>query len=312
MTYFYQVAGFALAVDLPDGWDTARLLPSFRPFRSEAVAAEELLFRLQVSDALPPDADPAARVETEATNDMGHVRLLRTEHGCRVETYYGRAEEGARLTHVIHFSQPIAQATAWLRPSDPHVSVALASLLRILYAQAIVRRQAVSIHAACVHLDGRAYLFLGKSGTGKSTHAALWRNTFADCHLLNDDNPTVRVLSKNHVEVYGTPWSGKTPCYRNAHFPLAGVVRLRQAAENHYTALPPVEAFVALLPSCMALPHDGDTHDALCQTLISMVECLPVGRLDCRPDEEAARLCHARLCEETSLHPKNDKVTQFQ
>lgn len=296
MTYLYQVAGFDFAVDMPDGMDAARLLPSFRPFRADAETAGEPLFRLQVSDAQPPEADPSARLETETTNDMGHVRLLRTARGCRVETHYGGAG-GSRLPHVLQFSQPIARATAWLRPGDPRVSLALTSLLRVLYAQAIVRRQAVSIHAACVHLDGRAYLFLGRSGTGKSTHAALWRRTFAGCQLLNDDNPTLRVLPSGGVEVYGTPWSGKTPCYRNAHFPLGGVARLRQAAENRYTALEPVEAFVALLPSCMALPHDPDTHDALCQTLIRVAECLPVGRLDCRPDEEAARLCHARLCE---------------
>lgn len=295
MTNLYQVAGFAFAVDTPEGMDAAQLLPSFRTFRADADVADELLFRLQVSDAQPPVADPAARLETEATNDMGHVRLLRSAQGYRVETDYGGAGEN-RLPHVLQFSQPIARATAWLRLGDPRVSVAFTSLLRILYAQAIVSRKAVSIHAACVHLDGRAYLFLGRSGTGKSTHAALWRRTFADCQLLNDDNPTLRVLPSGRVEVYGTPWSGKTPCYRNAHFPLGGVARLRQAAENRYSALDPAEAFVALLPSCMVLPHDADTHDALCQTLIHVAECLPVGRLDCRPDEEAARLCHARLC----------------
>jgi len=296
MTSFYQVADFAFAVDLPDGRDTARLLPSFLPFRTDADSTSGLLFRLQVSGALPPEADPAACVETETTNDMGHVRLLRSAQGFRVETDYG-GTAAQRLTHVLHFSLPIACASAWVRPEDPYASVALTSLLRVLYAQAIVSHGAVSIHASCVHLDGRAYLFLGRSGTGKSTHAALWRRTFADCHLLNDDNPTLRVLDAGHVEVYGTPWSGKTPCYRNAHFPLGGVARLRQSPHNLFTALQPVEAFVALLPSCMALPHEADTHDALCQTLIRVAESLPVGQLDCRPDEEAARLCHSRLCE---------------
>lgn len=62
-------------------------------------------------------------------------------------------------------------------------------MLRILYAQAALGRDAVSVHASCASLKGRGYLFLGKSGTGKSTHSRQWLEAFPDCRLLNDDNP---------------------------------------------------------------------------------------------------------------------------
>ena len=115
-------------------------------------------------------------------------------------------------------------AAACQRPEDPYLGEVLSSMLRILYAQAALVRDAVSVHASCVSLEGRGYLFLGRSGTGKSTHARRWLEAFPGCHLLNDDNPVLRV-EDGTVTAYGTPWSGKTPCYRNEYAPVAGIVR---------------------------------------------------------------------------------------
>ena len=64
--------------------------------------------------------------------------------------------------------------------------------------------------------EARGYLFLGHSGTGKSTHARQWLAAFDDAWLLNDDNPILRVMEDGEVRVYGSPWSGKTHFYNNA------------------------------------------------------------------------------------------------
>ena len=63
---------------------------------------------------------------------------------------------------------------------------------------------------------------MGKSGTGKSTHSRLWLENVPGATLLNDDNPIVRLTLVGAI-VYGSPWSGKTPCYKNESAPLAGV-----------------------------------------------------------------------------------------
>lgn len=77
-------------------------------------------------------------------------------------------------------------------------------------------------------------MLLGKSGTGKSTHSRLWLKYIPDTKLLNDDNPAVRIMDNNTIMIYGTPWSGKTPCYKNVGVLLEGLVRLRQAPENQW------------------------------------------------------------------------------
>ncbi len=80
-------------------------------------------------------------------------------------------------------------------------------------------------------------MFLGPSGTGKSTHASLWLENVEGTELVNDDNPVVRILDDGSIKVYGSPWSGKTPCYLNVNYPLGGIVNLIQASHNKISRL---------------------------------------------------------------------------
>ena len=145
--------------------------------------------------------------------------------------------------------------------------------------------------AAVVRQAGRGYLFLGRSGTGKSTHARLWLRHIAGSELLNDDNP-VLVLADGTATVYGSPWSGKTPCYRNESAPAGAIIRLEQAPQNLIRSERPVAAFASLLSSCSTMIWDKATYDAICETVSGMARVVPSYRLQCLPDAEAAQLCH--------------------
>ncbi len=97
---------------------------------------------------------------------------------------------------------------------------------------------------------------------------------------------------------YGSPWSGKTPCYRNMNAAVAGIVRLSQAPQNCFKRLEDVNAFVEIYKGCSVLRADESLHDLLCDKLTAVVDSVIVGHLACLPDEDAARLCHAKLTEE--------------
>ena len=89
----------------------------------------------------------------------------------------------------------------------------------------------------------------------------------------------------------GSPWSGKTPCYRNVSNPIAGIVRLSQAPQNRIRRLRPIEAIGALLPSCPpSFAHDERLEDAICRLVSQIVAQVPVYHLECLPDAAAARL----------------------
>lgn len=296
MTEHYTVADFSFAVTLLEERDLDMLLPSFRSFRSGASAEGDKLFELVEYASLP--AREADVLLDEDSNDMGHTLLYRTPSGYRIELDYDNGQP-----HVVEFDEAVADVRAFIRWDDRFAKTALSSMLRIVFAQAILPHGAISVHASVVVNDGKGFLFMGKSGTGKSTHSRLWLNHIEGSWLLNDDNPIVRVTGED-VVVYGSPWSGKTHCYRNESAPVAGIVRLKQAPCNRFRVCEDIAAFSAVLPGCSVLRQDTRLHEALCETLAELTERTLVGELECLPDREAAEVCRRGM---TTVIPSEAK-----
>ncbi len=157
---------------------------------------------------------------------------------------------------------------------------------------AVAPHLAAAVHASAIVHNGEAVVFLGESGTGKSTHARLWRENIEGAELLNDDSPFVAVTDGRPV-AFGSPWSGKTPCYKNERYPLRAAVRLSQAPHNSIRRLLGARAVGALLPSLPpAFAYDDRLESLMLDTLSAIVNAVPVYHLECRPDGEAARLVH--------------------
>lgn len=284
MRRFYKVADFCFAVSLIGDRDPDNYLRSFLPFKCAKCTDEDKLFELCETELLPEA--PSSGFLEEDRNDMGLVRLYRVSGGYRVELSYAYGD----APHVFETDGGFACVRATIRWDDRYVATALSSMLRIVFSQAVLGRKAVSMHASVVVNEGKAFMFMGKSGTGKSTHSRLWIDAVPGTELLNDDNPIVRVFEDKTV-VYGSPWSGKTPCYRDESAPLAGIVRLKQAPHNRFEPKEDIAAFSALLPGCSVLRHDDGLHESLCMTLSEIVERVCVGEMDCLPDRDAALIC---------------------
>lgn len=290
-TTHYRIANFGVQVTLPDGCDAAKWLPTAEPFRV-AEKIEKPILHLR---ALGLSAEEAARFReaellTEDRNDMGIVRLKRSGEQLLIEQRFRSTEAMNRM--VISAARD--EADVVLHWEARNSQEALSSLFRAAYAIAIIAHRAVSIHASAVSYRDEAILFLGKSGTGKSTHADLWIRHGERATLLNDDNPTLR-LEGDRIIAYGTPWSGKRACYRAIGLPVRGVVRLSQGATNSYRALEEAEAFMALLPSCSAVMSDAEAEDRICDLIGEVAQRAKIGYLSCRPDKEAYLCCRAGL-----------------
>ena len=295
MRRFYTVADFCFAVALAGDRDPDRYLASFAAFKSGDCPENEKLFELSEDGALRERVDEAEFIE-EDRNDMGHTMLYRIPGGYRIEFRYADCQK----PHVLETDRGFVKVKALIRWEDRYVSTALVSMLRVAFAQAVLPYDAISVHSSVVVNDGRAFLFMGKSGTGKSTHSALWLRYIEGTQLLNDDNPIVRIIGGEPV-VYGSPWSGKTPCYRNESAPVAAMVRLKQGPRNRFEPLEDIAAFGALLPGCSVLRQDGRLHDMLCMTLTALIETVCVGGMECLPDKEAAEVCRREALKDLRL-----------
>lgn len=290
--YYFRVAGLLFSVALPDGWDVETILPSFHPFRCKTCSEGETIFRVLATTQSFADDGKRTELLEDSPNDIGRTRLFRSTDGYCVEINNDTTQNG--LVHTMITDPHFESATAYIRPEDSSMGAVLSSMVRFLFAQAVLEHDGVFVHASCVSMEGKSYLFLGKSGTGKSTHARQWLQAFPDSRLLNDDNPALRI-EDGKVMVYGTPWSGKTSCYKNEGYPVAGIARLRQAKTNSFSLLEGPEIFAALLPSCSAIRQDAGLLEALYCTLIQIAEQVTVGCMECLPNIDAARVCYNSL-----------------
>ena len=166
----------------------------------------------------------------------------------------------------------------------------LNNALMMAYAFAAAPLDTLLIHASVIRHAGYGYLFTAPSGTGKSTHTHLWYKHIPGCDLMNDDNPVVRIVD-GQTRIYGSPWSGKTPCYRNIWAPVGAITRIEQKPENTIRRMQPIEAFATLLPAVSSMKWDRRVYVSICDTISRLLQITPVFWLGCRPDEEAARVC---------------------
>lgn len=156
---------------------------------------------------------------------------------------------------------------------------------------------ALAIHSSVLVHNQGAVLCLGESGTGKSTHTRLWREHIADTELLNDDSPIIRV-DEGVAMAYGSPWSGKTPCYRNLSYPIRAMLRLSQGPQNVIRRLSILQSYGALQPSFPpSFAHDKELFAATNNLLSKVLKGVPVFHLSCLPNREAAELARQTIYE---------------
>ena len=159
------------------------------------------------------------------------------------------------------------------------------AVLRVL-CDYIIRRGGFFLHCSCLKYRGKAIIFTAPSGTGKSTHAALWKQHFGESvEIINDDKPLVREDADGFT-IYGTPWRGKHGRGTNTSAPIGAVFFLAQAPEN---SVEPVDSITALslLMQQTVIPRGREDTAALVDMLGRLIQSVPMHRLFCNISDEA-------------------------
>lgn len=270
--------------------NSIKLLPSFAPFSTEAFK-EDLFFQLTVDDQLRP-------VPKE---ERKHIRNFDTGNG---DTIVDKLEDGG-YQYIIKdikgadcclliTNKDFSDCRCALNGNYNMRSFGLNNALMLIFAFAGAHKQTLLIHASLVRNNNFGYAFIAKSGTGKSTQVSMWLRHIAGSDLMNDDNPIIRCID-NEFWIFGSPWSGKTPCYRNIKARLGAITRIDRAITNSVDKLPPIQAFASLLPSCSSMKWDSDIYNAICDTITKIVETTGIYTLHCLPNKEAAEVCYKAI-----------------
>lgn len=158
-------------------------------------------------------------------------------------------------------------------------------------AQLLVQDDILLMHGAVVAVDGQAYLFTAKSGTGKTTHARLWMQQFGDrAVMVNGDKPLIHI-TRAGATVYGTPWDGKEHLSHNIACPLKAVCILTRSKTNHIARISPKEALMMLCQQSYRPAQPAALRKTL--ALVDLLgSSVPLYRLECNMEPEAALVAY--------------------
>lgn len=279
----YKVAGHKFAVIMPDdspGWNN---MGNYEPFFVED--ADDCLFRVEQMDVFPDTHDK--KTISSMCSDFNQPRFDWYDwNDCWLM-------EVAVPESPVCFRMLVDKDNSYVRfQVIEYWNFSFNTMMKLAFSFATASLFTIQLHASVTMKDGKGYLFLGNSGTGKSTHSQLWINNLEGCSLLNDDNPVIRIGSDGVARVYGSPWSGKTPCYRNLDVPIGAMVQLCQAKQNKIKRMSAAEAYSYLYVAFTGLKYVKEMADAYHATnsqLVSIVHCY---KLECLPDADAAFLCY--------------------
>ena len=160
-------------------------------------------------------------------------------------------------------------------------------LLRTAFECRFCHEGIVSLHAACVELDGFAVAFTGHSGLGKSTRAKAWVDGLG-AQWISGDRPAVR-LERDGSTACGVPWDGKEQIFRDVEAPLRCILEVRRSPANYVRALSEEQARRVITQQCFIPMWDTDSAVLALSNVRSLIRKTPVYRVFCGPDAQDAR-----------------------
>ena len=283
---YFCVGGHAFCIVFKDECNDESLIPSFGRFKQEE-PVDSLLFTLVVDDSF--------RFSSRG-QEIGQFDCGGCNHGVyctdNSEYQYEISDVQGVLCSYMQASPDFKECkVAILGETWSQRNYGLNNALMMTYAFASADQLTMLMHASVIRHQGKGYLMTAPSGTGKSTHTRLWYDNIPGCDLMNDDNPVVRIVDGEAI-VYGSPWSGKTPCYRNIQAPVGGIVRIQQRPENTIRKYSALEAFSNLLPAISNMKWDKRVYNGVCDGISELIRICGMYELGCLPDAAAAHLCH--------------------
>ena len=214
------------------------------------------------------------------TEDAPHCHITVTREDLAFEQEALRQEALEEGIKIRVFTDPFLERTAIQRK----------------LAEFLFTRKVLMTHGSTVAVDGKAYLFTARCGTGKSTHTRLWRQVFGSrASMVNDDKPFLKITDEG-IFACGSPWSGKHGLDTNITVPLQGICILERGAHNRITKIGAEEALPMLLHQSYC-PLASEQKDAFGETVALLAERTPLWRMHCNMDPQAAEVSHQAMAE---------------
>lgn len=280
--------------------DTYPLFFPFRQWKMNAFfrsfkEAENHVTTLRLSSPngmIEPEREPVFRTSEGFSEFLIH----RLDEGQFLFTT--RKTDGNHVYLQYLYDPGMEEITVTADRTDTAGIAVIEGLVRILPGL-LAKAQSILLHGVLMEHDGRGIILSAPSGTGKSTHAHLWQSC-KNALILDGDLSACYRKKTGQESVwtgFGMPWCGTSGEYINREVPVTAIVVLEQSDRNMVCRLKGIEAFGALVPQLQRPVWDRQLAEAAVDMMTDMLERIPVFRLACRPDEEAAEVLDQALRE---------------
>jgi hypothetical protein len=164
---------------------------------------------------------------------------------------------------------------------------AIDSVLRIVHTLIMAPRGGFLLHAASAIRNGRAFLFTGVSGAGKTTISRL---APPDVTLLTDEISFIRQNGEG-CRAWGTPFAGElAKVGENVSAPLAAVFLLEKGSSHRLEPVERSHALGPLLRNILFFAHDPELVKLVFHSAARFVDTVPVHRLIFAPQQSVWEL----------------------
>ncbi|MGC2160266.1 MAG: hypothetical protein WA634_00025, partial [Silvibacterium sp.] len=219
---------------------------------------------------------PEARPVVELDIDLVPPRTITDEEDIAVRFSAGRwlIERGDLRAEL----DPSLGRGRVVQSANPY---SIDTVLRIIHSLVLARKGGLLVHAASCIRNGRAFLFSGVSGAGKTTISSL---APADATLLTDEISYLQRDGSGYI-AHGTPFAGELARPgENVQAPLGALYLLRQGPENVIEPIKDSDAVRLLMENVLFFAQDAELVDRVFESACDLVRSVPVRRLTFFPD----------------------------
>lgn len=176
-----------------------------------------------------------------------------------------------RADYSIQVDDDYKQATVAV-----HDELALKHALMNLYSSFIVHHNwGLLLHSSCVIEEGRAHIFMGHSGAGKSTAAKL-----SYPRKLLSDEATILKITEESIMVFNSPFRSELQSTdHQENCPLASIQLLEQSRSNKRLKLKKSEALLQMTDKVFFWSYRAEEPAKIFRLLKLVVNAIPVYEL---------------------------------
>ncbi len=187
------------------------------------------------------------------------------------------------------------EASVNVQDGNPHLTLGACEymLAGSQFYKSLLDHDGMMLHSSAIMMDGKAYLFSARSGTGKSTHTKLWQKLYGEDKAVNfnDDKPAIRIID-GKVYACGTPFSGKTDINLNVIVPLQGICFIERSEENYIKRIPNIKAIPLIINQTIFKNENEQMQQKVYDVMGKILKTTPVYILGCNISTDAAKLAH--------------------